>query len=378
MDFGLSDEQELLQQSAREFLSRECLPTLVREVAATPPGISESLERKIADMGWTGLLIPQSHGGLGLGALDTAILLGELGRAAAPGTFLFSAVLATTAIVRAGDRRQKQDWLPKLASGERTATIAILEESDRLDPAGIRARAKRSRSGYRLSGKKLFVPYAASVDWLIVVCRTSGADSAAGISLFLIDRNAPGVSVRPLETIDRTRRIYEVELRNVFIEADRRLGRAGSGWPILADVLDLAAVALAADALGGSEQVLDMAVGYAKTREQFGRPIASFQAVKHMAAEMVADIEPARSLLWYAAHAHDALPREASRAASMAKARLCEIYARASNRAVQMHGGIGFTWEHDLHFWFKRAKWDESAFGDPAFHRSRVASLGGF
>jgi len=164
----------------------------------------------------------------------------------------------------------------------------------------------------------------------------------------------------------------------VAVDREDVLGRVGGAWPVLARLLDLAAVGLAADALGGAEQVLDMAVAYAKTREQFGRPIGSFQAMKHMAAEMVADIEPSRSLLWYAAHAQDARPREASRAASMAKASLCDIYARSSNRAVQMHGGIGFTWEHDLHFWFKRAKWNELAFGDPSFHRERVAALGGF
>ena len=378
MDFGLSDEQELLAQSARDFLGRECPPGRVREIAASPAGASDALDRKIAEMGWTGLLIPESLGGLGLGALDAAILLGEFGRAAAPGAFLFSAVLSTAAIRRAADRRQRQRWLPPLACGERSATLAILEDSDRLDPAGIRLRAKRSGSGYRLSGKKMFVPYAASVDWLVVVARTSGTDAADGVTLFLVDRAAAGVTVRTLESIDRTRRVYEVELRNVAVEAEQRLGRAGAGWPIVAEVLDLAAVAIAADAFGGSEQVLDMAVAYSKTREQFGRPIGSFQAVKHMAAEIVADIEPARSLLWYAAHAQDALPRDASRAASMAKASLCDIYARASNRAVQMHGGIGFTWEHDLHFWFKRAKWNETAFGDPSFHRSRVASLGGF
>jgi alkylation response protein AidB-like acyl-CoA dehydrogenase len=378
MDFGLSDDQELMRQSARDFLARECPPSMVRQIAESPTGASESLDRKIAEMGWTGVLIPESHGGLGLGMLEMAVLLGEFGRASVPGAFFFSAVLATMAIVRAADRRQKHEWLPKLASGQATATLALLEENDRLDPAGIRARAKRSGSGYRLSGKKLFVPYAHAVDLLVTACRTAGADTAAGITLFLVDHRAPGVTVRPLHTIDRTRRVCEVELRNVAVDRDHVLGRPGAAWPILSGLLDLAAVALAADGLGGSEQVLDMAVEYSKTREQFGRPIGSFQAMKHMAAEMVADIEPARSLLWYAAHAQDALPREASRAASMAKASLCDIYARSSNRAVQMHGGIGFTWEHDLHFWFKRAKWNELAFGDASLHRERVATLSGF
>ena len=378
MDFGLSEDQELLQQSAREFLARECPPTVVRQAAESPHGLSEGLERKITEMGWPGLLVPESEGGLGLGVLDMAILLCEFGRSAVPGPFLFSALLATAAIVKAGDRAQKKALLPKLVTGESAATLALLEEDDRIGPAGIHCRAQRSGSGYRLSGKKLFVPYAENADVLLTACRTAGSEGAAGVTLFLVDRHAPGLTVRPLETIDRTRRVSEVQLRNVEVERDHVLGRVGGGWGTLEAVLDLGAVGLAADALGGSERVFEMAVEYSKTREQFGRPIGSFQAIKHMAAEMAADIEPARSLLWYAAHAQDALPRAARRAASMAKASLCEIYSRASNRAVQMHGGIGFTWEHDLHFWFKRAKWNELAFGDPSFHRARVADLCGF
>ena len=378
MDFGLSEDQELLQQSAREFLARECPPSVVRQAAESPNGFSESLERKIVEMGWPGLLVPESHGGLGLDVLDMAILLCEFGRSAVPGPFLFSALLATAAIVRAGDRAQKKNLLPRLAAGEATATLGLLEEDDRIGPAGIRCRARRSGSGYRLSGNKFFVPYADNADVLVVACRTAGNDGAAGVTLFLVDLHAPGLTVRALETIDRTRRVSEVQFRNVEVGRDQVLGRIGAGWNTIEAVLDLAAVGLAADGLGGSERVLEMAVEYSKTREQFGRPIGSFQAIKHMAAEMTADIEPARSLLWYAAHAQDALPRHASRAASMAKAALCEIYSRSSNRAVQMHGGIGFTWEHDLHFWFKRAKWNELAFGDPSFHRGRVADLCGF
>jgi alkylation response protein AidB-like acyl-CoA dehydrogenase len=376
MEFGLTEDQELLQRTARDFLERACPPGIVRAVAASASGVSQELERKIAEMGWTGLLVPESFGGLGLGMLDMAILLCEFGRAAVPGPFPFSGVLAASLIMRAGSSPQKKQWLPKLASGERTASLAWLEEADRLDPAGVQARGRRSGTRYRLAGKKLFVPYAGAVDLLITACRTAGRNEASGITLFLVDRGAPGVELRPMETIDGTRRVFEVVMRNVEVGADRMLGRAGAGWPLLERALDLGAVALAADALGGSERVLEMAVEYSKTREQFGRPIGSFQAMKHAAAEMIADIEPARSLLWYAAHAQDALPREATRAASMAKASLAEIYARSANRAVQMHGGIGFTWEHDLHFWFKRAKWNELAFGEATFHRERVAELG--
>jgi alkylation response protein AidB-like acyl-CoA dehydrogenase len=375
VDFGLSEDQELLQQSAREFLTRECPPSIVR-AAAEGNAASDSLDAKIAAMGWPGLLIPETYGGLGLRILDMAIVLAELGRCAAPGPFLFSALLATTALSEAGDRAQKRTWLPRLASGQTIGTLALLEESDRLDAAGVQARARRSGSAYRLTGTKMFVPYATRAELMVTACRTSA--DAAGVSLFLVDPRAPGVHVRPIETIDRTRQTHVVELRGVEIPKDAMLGGVGAGWKVVERLIDLALVGLAADSFGGAEKVLEMAVEYSKMRQQFGRPIGSFQAIKHIAAEMVAEIEPARSLLWYAAHAQDALRRDASRAASMAKASLSEIYSRSANRAVQIHGGIGFTWEHDIHYWFKRAKWNELAYGDPAHHRERVATASGF
>ncbi len=376
LDFGLSEDQELLQQSARDFLSRECPPSLVRQTAESAEGVAEPLYRKIAEMGWTGLLVPESFGGLGLGMLDMVILLAEMGRAALPGHFLFSSVLATAALASAASARQKKEWLPQLASGDRWATVAWLEASDRFDSGGIRARARRSGSRYLLTGKKLFVPGANAADLLIAPFRSSGHDEATGITLFLVDPRSRGVKVTPLETIDKTRRSFQVDFRNVEVGVEDILGKTGKAWPILDHVFDLAAVGLAADGLGGAERVFEMAVDYSKIREQFGRPIGSFQAIQHMAAEMVADVEPARSLLWYAGYALDRSPRSSSRAASMAKSRLSEVYSRTSNRAVQIHGGIGFTWEHDLHFWFKRAKWNELSFGDPSFHRERVARLG--
>ena len=196
--------------------------------------------------------------------------------------------------------------------------------------------------------------------------------------MVLVERETAGLTITPLEIFDLTRRVYEVEFKNVAVPKTALVGGEGQGWKILARLLDAACVALAADSLGGAQKALDMAVEYAKVRTQFNRPIASFQALKHMAAEMASEIEPARALVWYAAYAFDTRPREASRAAALAKVRLSEVYSRTTNRAVQMHGGIGFTWEHDLHFWFKRAKWNEVAFGDASFHRERLAQLEGF
>jgi alkylation response protein AidB-like acyl-CoA dehydrogenase len=377
MDFGLSEDQELLQRSAAEFLARECPPSLVREVAGHEDGYPRALYRHMAELGWLGLIVPETCGGAGLGMLDMALLLEQLGRVVLPGPFFSSAVLATLAIVHGGTAAQKKVWLPRLASGEAVGTLAVLEESDRLDASGVAARARRAGRGYRLSGSKLFVTDAHVADLLVAAFRT-GAGAEDGVTLFLVPRDTPGVEVRLLQSIDRTRRPAEVRFDGVELPAAAVLGKPGAGWRSLARVYDGAAVALAADSLGGAERALELAVEYAKVREQFGRPIGSFQAVKHMAAEMVSEIEPARALLWYAAYAYDALPREAARAASMAKACLSDVYARTANRAVQIHGGIGFTWEHDLHFWFKRAKWNELAFGDVAYHRERVAQLAKF
>ncbi len=377
IDFGLSEDQEALQRAAREFLTRECPPTLVRETARTPDGIPGPLYARMAELGWMGLVVPEKHGGLGLGALELALVCEELGRAAAPGPFL-GTQLVIAALVRAGTAIQRKRWLPSLIAGETFGALAYLEESDRHDPAGITTRAAVTRQGYRLEGTKLFVFGAPGAELLLVPARTKTGSGPAGVSLFLVEASAPGVQVRPEETIDLTRRVGEVELRGAAVGRDAVLGKPGGGWPLLARLLDLGAVLIAADALGGAGRALEMAVEYAKVRQQFGRTIGSFQAIKHMAAEMVADVEPSRSLVWYAAYAADHRPREAARAASMAKARLGEVYTATVDRAVQMHGGIGFTWEHDLHLWFKRARWNEVAFGDPTFHRERLATLDGY
>lgn len=377
MDFGLTEEQELLQQSARDFLASECPPAFVREVAFKGDGFPRSLHEKMAGMGWTGLIIPEKFGGLGLGLFDLAVLAEEMGRAVVPGPFFSSSVLAALTLMHAASAAHRKQWLPQIAGGSAVGTLAFLEESDRLEPEGIIARCAKARDGYRLNGTKLFVSDAHIADFIIAAFRSRGS-GADGVNLFVVPRDTPGVSVLPLEDIDQTRRVCEVVFRNVEVPASARVADEAKGWKVLSRVMDAAAVVLAADSLGGAQRVLEMAVEYSKVRQQFGRPIGSFQALKHIAAEMVSEIEPARSLVWYAAYAQDAQQRDAARAASVAKARLSEVYSRAANRSVQIHGGIGFTWEHDLHLWFKRAKWNEHAFGDPTYHRERIAQLAGF
>jgi alkylation response protein AidB-like acyl-CoA dehydrogenase len=376
MDFGLSEEQELLQQSARDFLTRECSTTFVREMTRSDDGFSRAFHEKIAGLGWTGLVIPPRFGGLGLTMLDLAVLAEEMGRAVMPGPYFSSSVLAALALTYAGTAAQKQAWLPRIVAGEVIGTLALLEASDRLDSAGVALRCAKTRTGYRLNGVKMFVTDAHVADILVVAGRTRG-HGESGVCLLLVPRDTPGISIASLQSVDQTRRLSEVTFKNVDVPAAALLAADEKGWAVLQRVVDAACVVLAADSLGGAQRALEMSVEYAKVREQFGRPIGSFQAIKHMAAEMVSEIEPARSLVWYAAYAYDREPRSATRAASMAKARLSDVYTRTTNRAVQIHGGIGFTWEHDMHLWFKRAKWNESAFGDPTFHRERLAQLSG-
>ncbi|HLK12844.1 MAG TPA: acyl-CoA dehydrogenase family protein [Candidatus Binatia bacterium] len=377
IDFGLSEEQTALQAAARELLAAECPPALVRETAKAADGVPRGLYRRMAEQGWFGLLVPEREGGVGLGILDLALVLEELGRVAAPGPFL-STQLVIAALVRAGSAAQRRAWLPRLTAGEAFAALAYLEESDQHDPAGIEATARRTRGGWRLGGTKLFALEAPGADVLLVAARGKAGPGSAGVSLFLVERAAPGLRVRSQETMDLTRRIGEVVLHDVEVGPDALLGPDGGGWPLLARLLDVACVGVAADSLGGAARALEMAVAYAQVREQFGRKIGSFQAIKHLLAEMVAEVEPARSLVWYAAHALDRRPREAARLAAMAKASLGDVYSRTTRRAVEVHGGIGFTWEHDLHLWFKRAHLSEALFGDPRFHRERLATIDGY
>ena len=373
MDFGLSDEQRELRQSARDFLTGECPTTYVRKVMASEDGTAPELYREIAKLGWTGLAVPESYGGAGLSMLDMAVLLEEQGYAAMPGPFLFSSVLATAALSEFGSEELKRRWLPAIAEGKATGTVAVVEEETGIEPAGIGASARESGGEIVISGRKMLVPYAHAADFVIVAARTG--DGPRSLALVLVERNSRGLDARLMKHMDLTRRVCTLDLADVRVPAGCRLEGGATAFDRM---VDAGSVAVAADSLGGSERALDMAVEYSKVREQFGKPIGSFQALKHLAAEMVSEIEPARALLWYAAYAHDALREQAPRAAAMAKARLSEVYSRASDRAVLMHGGIGFTWEHDMHLWFKRSRFNESYFGCPAYHRERVASLGGY
>ena len=364
MDFGLSDEQHQLKESARAFLSGECPTPTLRKIMASEDGYPRDFYAEVAKLGWSGLIVPEEFGGAGLGMLDMAMILEEGGYAAMPGPFLFSSVLAASALKLGGSKELNSKWLVALAEGRAIGTVGVVESAGSIEAVDIASVASKSGAEWRLDGLKMFVPYANVADFVVVAAK----NSAGEILLFVVDTKSPGVTIRSLKNLDLTRRVSSVELKGVPAELLN-----GGGADLFAKLIDVAAVAIAADSLGGTERALEMAVEYSKIREQFGKPIGSFQALKHAAAEIVADLEPARALVWYAAHATG---ENSSREASMAKARLCEIYSRGTDRAVLMHGGIGFTWEHDMHLWFKRARFNESYFGSPAYHRERVAALG--
>jgi len=375
MNFGFNEEQELLRNTARKFFENECGSDTVRRLMETPEGISQPLWTKLAEQGWLGLIYPDRYDGLGLGLVDLVVLMEEMGRAVAPGPYFSTVLLGGLAILEAGSEAQKKAWLPSIVAGNKRAALAWMEPSAQLGPAGITLTATKRGEKYTLTGTKLFVHDAHTADAIVVAARTRAGAGADGVSLFLLPRDVKGLEVTLLPTMDQTRKLCEVTCEDVRVGADARLGAAGSGWAPLARVLDRATVALCAEMCGGAQKVLDMTVEYAKIRQAFGRPIGSYQGVKHRAADMLVDVENSKSITYYAAWALDEGSPEAPLAVSMAKAYVSDAYRRVAAAGIQLHGGIGFTWEHDLHLYFKRAKGSEFTFGDATFHRERVAQL---
>jgi alkylation response protein AidB-like acyl-CoA dehydrogenase len=376
MNFGFNDEQELLRSTARKFFDNECPSTTVRALMEESSGMTPELWKKLAEQGWLGLIAPEEHGGMALGIVDLVVLLEEMGRAVVPGPFFSTVLLGGLAILAAGNDAQKKAWLPKICSGEARATLAWMEPSAELGAAGVTLQAAAKGSGFTLNGTKLFVHDAHTADVIVVAARTtSGQNPEDGISLFLVPKGTPGLAVTLLPTMDQTRKLCEVTLTNVSVGGEAVMGAPGTGWKPLARVIDRATVGLCAEMCGGAQKVLDMTVEYAKIRQAFGRPIGSYQGVKHKAADMLVDVENSKSITYYAAWAMDEGVPEGPLAVSMAKAYVSDAYRRVSGAGIQLHGGIGFTWEHDLHLYFKRAKGSEFTFGDATWHRERVAQL---
>ena len=370
VDVQLSDEQRALQRSAVEFLAAECSMEFVRtcmdDSAGWPPA-AEELWRQMAELGWMGLAIPEAHGGAGLDAVDLAILLEEMGSVLLPLPFL-STLVGGQAVELAGRDDVKARLLPQLARGELRMSLAQLEAGGSWEAGACATEASQDGNRLRLSGTKVFVPDAETADLLVVLAREE-----AGPSLFLVERRAAGVDVRRIDFVDPTRPVCEVSLTDVAVDDEARLGAAGAAGAILEDLHDFARVAQSAEMCGGARQVLDTSVAYAKTREQFGRPIGSFQAIAHKCADMFVRVEGARSAAYYAAWALAAGVDEAHVAACMAKSYCAEAFTEVAAQGIQIHGGLGFTWEQDPHLYFKRAKADEVAFGDVAYTRELAA-----
>ncbi len=363
MDFALTEEQQLLAETLRKYLTSDLPPSRVRELVADEPGGDGGSWKTLCELGVAGLLVPEELGGSGLRLLDAAVAAESLAWGVAPAPFLGSAVMAPVALRAGGSREQRERWLPRLADGEVRVGVAAQEMCGRRDAAGV------DRRGDRISGRALMVVDGIGADHYLVA-----ADR--GESLAFVSARAPGLACIPLRTLDRTRSFCALELDECAV--DEWIGEPGGAEAISRRMLDAARIVLAADLLGASERAIELAVAYALERKQFDRVIGSFQAVKHLCAEMVAELEPARSLLWYAAHAFDAEPDEAHRMACHAKAHLAEVGPFVVRTATEEHGGIGFTDEQNLHYWFKRAGVDRQLLGTPEDLREEAARLQGW
>jgi alkylation response protein AidB-like acyl-CoA dehydrogenase len=376
MDIGFSEEQELLRDTARKFLDANCTTRFVRDMMASETAITPEFWRQLAENGWLGIAFAETDGGSGLGMTELVVLMEEIGRAVMPGPYPATVLLGGAAIAAAGPPATRAQWLPRIAAGEAKATLAWTEPNARWDAAGITATAREAGGGFVLAGTKMFVPDAHLADAIVVAARTrDGSTMEDGVSLFLVPRDTAGLVVTRLPSIDETRKPCEVRLDNVRVPAGALLGELHQGWAPLSRVADRAAVALAAEMCGAAQRVLDMTVEYAKLRIAFGKPIGSYQGVKHKCADMLIDIENAKSLTYYAAWAIDEDDPDAVMAVSMAKAAASDAGRRVCAAGIQLHGGIGMTWEHDLHLYLKRAKADEIALGDASWHRERLARL---
>ncbi len=361
----------MLRRSAREFLAKECSPKVVRKLMESADGYDAALWNKIAGLGWTALGIPEQYGGVGT-FLDLVVVLEEAGRALLPGPFFSTMGLAVPALIEAGTDAQKKEVLGAIAEGKARATLALTEPSGRWDADSVKLSARPSGGGWRLDGIKLFVPDAATADHTVVVARTRG-EGEDGITLFLVQGRPKGMTVKPLETLDMTRRWSEVHFDGVELGAEAVMGAPDRAWPQLKRALEWATAALCAEMVGGVQKVLETSTEYAKTRHQFGKPIGIYQAVSHKIADMLVLSESGRSATYYAAWTVDADAPDRSLASSMAKAYVSDAYRKVAGDGIQVHGGIGFTWEHDMHLYFKRAKSSEVTLGDATYHRELVA-----
>ncbi|HMC03912.1 MAG TPA: acyl-CoA dehydrogenase family protein [Actinomycetota bacterium] len=366
MNFAFSEEQEELRRSVRRFLDDKSPIPEVRRLMETTEGYDPAVWAQMGtQLGLQGLAIPEEHGGSGFTYVELIVVFEEMGRSLLCAPYFATVALAANAILTSGDEAAKKELLPGIASGDTIATLAFTEDNGRWDEGGIATAATRAGDGWTLDGHKMFVLDGHVANLVVLAART-----AAGLSLFAVEENAPGLTRTPLATMDQTRKQARLELSGT---PGRLIGTDGGASAGLSRTLDLAAVALAAEQVGGAQRCLDMSVEYAKERVQFGRPIGSFQAIKHKCADMLLEVESAKSAAYYAGWAAAESSDELPVVASLAKAYCSDAYFHAAAENIQIHGGIGFTWEHDAHLYFKRAKSSELLLGDPTYHRELLA-----
>jgi alkylation response protein AidB-like acyl-CoA dehydrogenase len=375
MNFALSDEQQMLQKSASDFVHRESSLKRIRELRTDGTGFSKPLYAKMAELGWLAIPFAESVGGLGHGLVEMSVVMEELGRGLMPEPVLSSILLGGQAIALGGSAAQQKEWLPKIAEGQAIVSLGYLEKQSRYDPFDVTTQAKRDGAAWTLTGEKTYVPDAGVADGIVVTARTQGTRrDREGVAMFVIDPKAKGVTLVPVPTSDWRKR-FHLKLDKVRVEDAARLSGTTPADMALESALDRATIALSAEMLGSMSEAFKMTLDYLKTRQQFGVPIGSFQALQHRAADEYVQTELSRSAVYYAAMCVDEKMADAQAAVSTAKARCNDAFHLIANESVQMHGGIGMTDEHDIGFFFKRARAAEATLGDSNYHRDRYARL---
>jgi len=377
MDISLSNIQLDIAKEARRFLEKECSTDYVRDMYEDERGFTDEIWAKMIDMDWMRVRIPESYGGIGMDQMDLIMVLEEMGRAVLPGPFFSTVLLAAEAIMEAGNNLQKEYYLPKIARGEIRGTLALYEPDAGADLGYIQMEAREDGDRFILNGTKVSVLDAHVADILVCVARTKqGNDLTQGITLFLVERNAEGVSVSLLPTMDGTRKLCVADFTEVQVSPEAILGEPHKGWKHLSRVLQRAQVGICAECVGGAQRAMEIATEYAKIRVQFDQPIGAFQAIKHRCAQMYVEVESSRSILYWAAWAQDhGDPKEAAMASSAAKAYCSEAYTHVASAGIQILGGTGFAWENEMQLYLKRAKANEQTLGDPIYHREQVITL---
>jgi alkylation response protein AidB-like acyl-CoA dehydrogenase len=371
VNFAFTDEQEELRRTIRRFCEERSPSAEIRRLMETAEGYDEVVWKQMGEeLALQGIHVPEAYGGQGFSFVELGVVLEEMGRALFPSPYLSTVCLAANAILAVGTEEDKRELLPAIAGGQRIATLALAEPAGRWDASGIETEATPDGDGYRLSGTKSYVTDGHIASLILVAGRLPETSGEDGIGLFAVEGDADGLTRTPLDTIDMTRKQARLDLDGVRARA---VGEPGAAWPALAKALDQIAVCLSAEMVGGADRCLEMAVQYAKERVQFGRPIGMFQAVKHRCANMLLQVESARTAAYYALWTAAGDDDELSTVAPLAKAFCSEAYFTVSCDNIQVHGGIGFTWEHDAHLYFRRAKSSELLFGDAASHRTRLA-----